>query len=129
MKRLTPLALVVLACAVACGSPATHIYAKAPTSACLKKEGIPVHPAPASDFVANSATGGALSARPKGNQVTVSFGQTVQDANNIDDAYRRFHAKNVGINDVLRTQQNAVMLWHVHPTDANIAAITGCLES
>ena len=128
MKRFTAIGLVVFACA-ACGGPTTHIYTKAATSACLKKAGIPVGPAPASDFVANSATGGALSAKPKGNRVTVSFGETVDDANNIDDAYRRFRAKNVGIDDVLRTQQNAVMLWHVHPTDENIAVITGCLKS
>jgi hypothetical protein len=53
----------------------------------------------------------------------------VVDADNIDQAYRRFHAKNVGIDDVLRTQGNAVMLWHQHPTDADISTVTGCLSS
>ena len=50
------------------------------------------------------------------------------DADNIDQAYRRFHAKNVGIDDVLREQGNAVMLWHAHPADADLARITGCLK-
>ena len=128
MKRLTAIATVVLTCGVACGGGGTKIYTKAATSACLQKHGVPVHAAPASDFVANSATGGALGASLKGNRVTLSFGQTVADADNIDQAYRRFHAHNVGVNDVLRVQQNAVMLWHVHPTDNDISAITGCLK-
>jgi hypothetical protein len=34
----------------------------------------------------------------------------------------------VGIDDVLRQQQNAVMLWHEHPSDADLSEITGCLK-
>ena len=32
-----------------------------------------------------------------------------------------------GIDDVLRTQGNAVMLWRTHPQDADTATVTGCL--
>ena len=51
------------------------------------------------------------------------------DADNIDLAYRRFADPKVGIDDVLRRQGNAVMLWHVHPQDNDLATITGCLKS
>jgi hypothetical protein len=34
----------------------------------------------------------------------------------------------VGIDDVLRQQGNAVMLWHQHPSDADLATITDCLK-
>lgn len=128
MKRLALTGFVVLACATACGGGGTKLYTTAATKACLVKQGVPVRRAPASDFVANSATGGAFEATVRGNSVTVSFGETVADAENIDQAYRRFRAKNVGINDVLRTQQNAVMLWHLHPLDTDTAAIAGCLK-
>ena len=74
-------------------------------------------------------TGGAFRVTLPRNRVTVSFGLTVDDADNIDQAYRHFHAANVGIEDVLRQQQNAVMLWHTHPRSADIATITGCLKS
>ena len=60
--------------------------------------------------------------------VTVSFGQTVADANNLDQAYRRFRAENVGIDDVLRQQGNAVMLWHVHPQDLDLSTVANCLK-
>jgi hypothetical protein len=130
VKRLALTACVVLASLTACGGGGASIYTLAATKACLAKaHGVSVRKAPASDFVANSATGGAFTAVLNDNRATVSFGQTVNDADNIDEAYRRFHAHNVGINDVLRSQQNAVMLWHVHPTDADISAITDCLKS
>ena len=81
------------------------------------------------DFVANSATGGAFIVQLVDNRVTVSFGQTTADADNIDQAYHRFKATNVGLDDVLRRQGNALMLWHVHPQDNDLATITGCLKS
>lgn len=81
------------------------------------------------DFVAASATGGAFRASLAKNSVTVSFGETQEDAGNIEQAYVHFHAKNVGIKDILRRQGNAVMLWRVHPEDPDIATITGCLKS
>jgi hypothetical protein len=114
----------------ACGSSAgTTTYTKAATAACLRAvPNVQVGVAPTSDFVANSATGGSIGTKLVDNRVTISFGLTVTDANNIDDAYRRFRAKNVGIEDVLRTQQNAVMLWHAHPSDADLAVVTGCLK-
>jgi hypothetical protein len=29
---------------------------------------------------------------------------------------------------VLRQDRNAVMLWHEHPSDADLATISGCLK-
>jgi phage terminase large subunit-like protein len=80
------------------------------------------------DFVATTATGGALRAHLADNDVTVVFGATTADADNINQAYHRFHSQNVGIDDVLRQQGNVVMLWHQHPSDADAARITACLE-
>lgn len=119
----------VAALLVGCGGGGPTIYTKQATEACLQK--LALHPAPVpetADFVANSATGGAFVVQLVANRVTVSFGETEADADNIDQAYRRFKATNVGINDVLRRQGNALMLWHVHPQDDDLATITGCLK-
>jgi hypothetical protein len=127
MTAIACLALTAVACG---GSGTAKLYAKGPTSACLVKQGF--HPKPVSnsaDFVANSATGGAFQVKLADNSVTVSFGLTDGDAQNIEDAYRTFKASNVGIEDVLRAQGNAVMLWHVHPTDSDLGTVTGCLKS
>jgi hypothetical protein len=119
----------LLVVAAGCGTSGTPLYTKDATSACLRKAGLEPRPVNGtSDFVANSATGGAFHLAVAGNQVTVSFGDTVSDADNIDQAYRRFRAKNVGIDDVLRRQGNAIMLWHEHPQDTQLGTITSCLK-
>jgi hypothetical protein len=125
--------LGVLAAAVvllaACGSGGTTIYTKEATVACLQKATLhPTAVAETTDFVANSATGGAFTVQLVDNRVTVSFGETPADADNIDQAYHRFKSTNVGLDDVLRRQGNALMLWHVHPQDDDVATITGCLK-
>jgi hypothetical protein len=128
VKRLLPL-LAVAVCLAACGSSSPVTYTKTASAKCLTKQGVPTKPVSQSvDFVAWSAEGGSFRAKLSNNFVTVSFGPTLDKANGIADAYRRFAASNVGIDDVLRQQGNAVMLWHVHPTDADISTITGCLK-
>ena len=128
MKGLLALlaAAVVLA---GCGSTGMTVYTKDATEACLQKAALTPAPIPeTTDFVANSATGGAFMVQLVDNRVTVSFGETQADADNIDQAYHRFKSTNVGLDDVLRRQGNAVMLWHVHPLDNDLATITGCLK-
>jgi hypothetical protein len=121
---------VLVAAACGGGGGSTQLYTLQATKACLQKAGVRVTPvSDAADFVASTATGGAFRADVAKNFVTVSFGLTLTDATNIDQAYVSFHAAKVGINDVLKTQQNAVMLWHAHPSNDDIATITGCLSS
>jgi hypothetical protein len=128
VKRIVPLVVLALGLA-ACGRTSAVLFTEQATAACLAKAG--VHTAPVSnseDFVASTATGGAFRAHLGNNFVTTSFGLTLADAQNIDQAYEQFHAKNVGLADVLRTENNAVMLWHAHPSDADLATITNCLK-
>jgi hypothetical protein len=113
--------------ASACGgSGASTVYSLQKTRACLRANHVKV--GGRLDFVATTATGGALRGRLPSNAVTIAFGTTGADADNIDQAYRQFHAANVGIDDVLRQQGNAVMLWHEHPADTDLATITNCLK-
>lgn len=123
LPLLAVLALLVAGCG---GSSAPSFYTAAKTRACLRDAKARV--GPATDFVASTATGGSLKARLTDNFVTIAFGATQSDADNIQAAYTRFAAKNVGVSDVLRQQSNAVMLWHEHPSDADLALVTGCLR-
>jgi hypothetical protein len=110
----------------ACGAKGT-IYTTSKTRNCLAAHGASIE-APAGDVVASTATGGAFRASLVGNSVTLAFGATVADANSIDAAYRRFAGKNVGIDQVLFQQGNAVMLWHL-PPHGDEAGILSCLKS
>lgn len=128
MKQVSLLALVavlvLLACG--CGSKSSDLYSLEKTKACLTKDGVRL--GGPLDFVATTATGGAVQAHLASNYVTLVFGDTLDKADNINQAYHLFRSKNVGIDDVLRQQGNAVMLWHAHPSDAEAARITACLK-
>ena len=126
MRAIALVALVAVCLVLAgCGKD-TPIYSLTKTEACLRSNGVVL--GGRLDFVATTATGGAVRAELRDNQLTLVFGRTKDDADNIDAAYRRFHASNVGIDDVLRQQSNAVMLWHEHPSDPDLAFVTGCLK-
>ena len=123
---MSALAAVLVAIAVGCGANSSHIYSLGKTRACLQTK--PVRLGGSLDFVASTATGGAVKIHTHDNFLTLVFGKTVEDANNIADAYRRFAAQNVGINDVLVQNQNAIMLWHTHSSQPDLDLITGCLK-
>ncbi len=119
----TAVAAVLIA---GCGGSSSHSYLRTKTVTCLKMK--PVQLGGPLDFVASTAIGGAVKVHTEGNFVTVVFGKTVAAGGNIADAYRRFAAKNVGVNDVLIQDQNAVLLWHLHPSQSDLSLVTGCLK-
>ncbi len=129
MKRAGAVFVVILVVAGCGGSGGPSTYTVQKTRLCLKKN----HSLKLNrklDFVATTSTGGALHVvmRKKKNAVTIVFGATVDDANNINDAYHRFRARNVGIEDILRQEKNVVLLFKEHPTDAELATIQNCLS-
>lgn len=131
MKLLAPLVVLVAVVAAGCGgsSPGTGLYTKLATKQCIEQRlGVHAFPAIRDDFVASTASNGALRVRLADNAVTILFGQSAQEANNLADAYRRFRAKNVGIDDVLRTKDNAVLLWQLHPSAPDESNVQDCLK-
>ncbi len=117
--------LVLLA---GCGAPPTYSLEK--SRSCLAKAGFAISD-PKSDFVAQSATVGSFRARfpSRGvNAVTVSFGENGDEAKQTAQGYVRFHARNVGVFDILEVEKNAVLLWKQHPTDAERTEVTSCLK-
>ena len=109
-----------------CGASSPHLFSLGKTKACLKTK--PVRLGGPLDFVASTATGGAVKVHTSDNFLTLVFGSSIADADNIAAAYRRFAAKNVGVNDVLNQDQNAVTLWHEHWSQADLDLITSCLK-
>jgi hypothetical protein len=129
--RASLLAIALALLVASCGPPGPKTYSEAKSRACAEQHHLKVVPVPASDFVANIALGGAFRVQLRRNAVTVSFGNTPDNGAKLADTYRSVAAKNVraGIADVLRTNGNAVMLWHQHPSDADLALIQNCLKT
>jgi hypothetical protein len=109
-----------------CGGQTT--YSLGPTKTCLTHRGFRV--GGKLDFVASTATGGAFLVHLGDNFVTVAFGNSLQTGDDIQGAYQRFALPNVkpGLSDVLRRYDNAVTLWHLHPSDSDLALVVGCLR-
>jgi hypothetical protein len=126
------LTIAVLACAalslLAAGCGGTKSYSLADTRACLAKEkGVRI--TNRVDFIADTALGGGMLVKlPSRNRVTVSFGLDQDEADRLAGGYRRFRGKNIGIEDVLRPDHNAVLLWKEHPSEEDISSVTGCLK-
>jgi hypothetical protein len=111
------------------GSSSSTTYTRVASKQCIETTlGIHSFPAVSDDFVASTASNGAMRVRLSDNAVTILFGAGGNEANNLADAYRRFHAKNVGVEDILRTQSNAVLLWQLHPSAADENSIHDCLK-
>jgi hypothetical protein len=110
------------------GCGGTKTYSATASRSCLEKAGVDVRNVPRDDFVASSAEGGAFRARFRDDLVTVSFGLDRKGAERIVRGYQKFRGKNIGLEDVLRPKQNAVMLWALHPPDAYLQTIEACLK-
>jgi hypothetical protein len=129
VRRVAPLVVVAVLAASGCGDKGVT-YSVAKSRACFRQQAVRVTRVPRSDFVASTATGGAFRARLPRNFVTVVFGETDGDAEQIEKAYQRFAFPNVrqGLSDVLRRNSNAIMLWHEHPQSDDETLVLNCLK-
>jgi hypothetical protein len=125
-RHLLLLLVPLVAFLAGCGG-GTKTYSADKSRACLLAKGHVVSGPPASDLVASAAEGGSYTVRFGRNFATVSFGTDRDGAERIVRAYQRFRGKNIGLLDVLSAKGNAVMLWAIHPEDADIKVIEGCL--
>jgi len=125
VRRLVLLAGASSALLAGCGGASSYHFAA--TRACLAKaKGVRLtHRV---DFIASTASAGAFTVKFARNQVTISFGRDSAEAAQLAKGYVRVHGKNIGIEDVLRPQHNAVLLWAAHPSDAELGTVTGCLK-
>jgi hypothetical protein len=122
--RLALLLLVVLMLG-ACGPAREPTYDVEKTKSCLVDKGAKV--GGRVDFLASTATGGAFHVKLPANELTIAFGANTEDAEQIEKAYVRFHARNVGIADILKRYSNAVLLWKQHPEQSDLDTVTSCL--
>lgn len=124
--RIALLSLVALLF-TACGPAREPTYDLEKTKSCLRDKGAKI--GGPLDFVASTATGGAFHVTLPANQITVVFGETTGDAQQIEKAYVRFRGKNVGIEDILKRMSNVVMLWKKHPEQTDLETVESCLTS
>jgi hypothetical protein len=129
MRRVV--ALVAVALLVAGCNSEPSVYKAEPTAKCLRGKGFRVTTDPEKvGVVAAAAPNGGLRAFEPGNTLTIAFGESSDDALGIQRAFRRFAPKSLrpNIDDVMRIQKNAVLLWTVTPPLEEMNKVFGCLK-
>jgi hypothetical protein len=130
MRRVVVLVAVALLVA-GCGNSEPSVYKAEPTAKCLRGNGFRVTTDPTKvGVVAAAAPNGGLRAFEPGNALTIAFGESSDDALGIQRAFRRFAPKSLrpNIDDVMRVQKNAVLLWTVTPPVDEMNKVFGCLK-
>jgi hypothetical protein len=130
MRRVVVLLAVALLVA-GCGNSEPSVYKAEPTAKCLRGNGFRVTTDPTKiGVIAAAAPNGGLRAFEPGNALTIAFGESSDDAVGIQRAFRRFAPKRLrpNIDDVMRVQKNAVLLWTVTPPVEEMNKVFGCLE-
>ena len=106
------------------------VYELEATKRCLEEQGLTVSTRNQDlDFVALTALGGGLRTKVDDKVLGMAFGETAEDGERIENAYRRFAPKGYPIQDVIRRDRNAVMLWALPPTPEEHGLVTGCLKT
>lgn len=129
--RPTVCILALLALLAAGCESEPSVYKAEPTAKCLRGDGYRVTTDPAKlGVVEKNADNGGLIAFEPGNAVRIAFARNSDDALGVQNGFRRFVSKRVRphINDVMRTQKNAVLLWTVTPPIDELNKVYGCLK-
>jgi hypothetical protein len=131
MRRSLWALLLVAGLAAGCNSePST--YKADPTAKCLRtKLGYDATTQPRKlGIVERSAANGGLLAHHPGNALRIAFAESSDAAAGLERGFRIFAPKRLRphINDVMRTNKNAVLLWTVTPPQDEINSVYGCLR-
>ena len=131
MQRILLLLPLLVLLAAGCNSEPA-IYKAGSTAKCLRDKlhyEVTTDPAQLGIVERNAANGGLLAHHP-GNAIRVAFGESSDAAAGLEHAFRVFAPKKLRphINDVMRTNKNAVFLWTVTPPQEEVKAVYGCLK-
>jgi hypothetical protein len=119
--------------AAGCGGGGAKPYTAKGTAPCLRTKGftqVTTNPV-AVGFIAGFAENGGIRATSAtGNVLTIAFAADEESTPSTRQAFRRHAppAYRPHLNDVMRSQRNAVLVWTVTPDPAQLADAESCLH-
>ena len=137
MPRRAPVFVCALALSLAvagCGGGSKKPYTAAATAPCLQTKGFKKVTTNPDDvgFVAGFADNGGLRATSaSGNVLTIAFAGDPSGVPGTEKAFKQ-HASGIykrHIADVMSSKGNAVLVWTVTPSQTQLDAAVGCLNS
>jgi hypothetical protein len=127
------LAVVPALAATGCGGGAAKPYTATGTVPCLRTKGftqVTTNPVAVGFIAAFAENGGVRATSASGNVLTIAFAADEASVPSTEQAFRR-HAPTAlrpHLNDVMRSQRNAVLVWTVTPDPAQLADAESCLH-
>jgi hypothetical protein len=116
-----------IALVAACGGGGPDTWTRDATRECLVDLGLrPSPPKAREDFVAATATNGALAVDMRGNHATIVFGEDDDEAIRLQSAYRRFGPRDYEPPSELN--RNVLIIWSVMPSDQEARGVRECLR-
>jgi len=137
MLRRSSLVLAAIALAVAaagCGARSNKPYTAKGTAACMTKKGftkVTTDPLKVGFIAGFAENGGLRATTADGNLLTIAF--TADDTAGVASTKEAFrtHAPaklRPRLNDIMESERNAVLVWTVSPTPAQLADAKSCLH-
>jgi hypothetical protein len=130
MRRRIALTLLAAGLVAAGCNPAINPYGDVDATAkCLRGAGYKVR-THFNDFVASTASRGALRASRNFNVLIVAFGDDAKEARSLRRAYQRFMRPRRArhIMDISEIEKNAFLLWTTTPSNEQLNVVVGCLK-
>jgi hypothetical protein len=138
MLRRSSLVLTAVSLAVVvagCGARNSKPYTAKGTAACIAKKGftnVTTDSAKVGFIAGFAENGGLLATSSDGNKLTIAF--TADDTSGVTSTEQAFrsHAPpryRTRMNDIMESERNAVLVWTVSPTPAELADAKACLHA
>jgi hypothetical protein len=132
--RVVPLLALLALLAAGCGARSSTPFTAKGTVACIRDKGftgVTIRPSQVGVIASFAANGGLKATSPTRNVVTVAFTRDATAVTSTQEAFR-LHAPpflRPHINDVMRVDGNAVIVWTTTPASDDEQAVEGCLAS
>jgi hypothetical protein len=135
-RSLLVLAAASLAAAVAgCGAGSSKPFTAKGTAGCLSKKGfthVTTDPLKVGFIAAFADNGGLRATTQNGNVLTIAFAaDDTAGVASTEQAFRSHAPARLRprMDDIMESERNAVFVWTVTPTSAQLADAKGCLHS
>jgi hypothetical protein len=134
VRKAVPLLVLLALLAAGCGARSSKPYTAAGTVDCLKSHkftNVSTSPAKVGFIAGFADNGGIIATSPSNNTVTIAFTKDPTEVPSTEDAFRKAAPARLRphINDIMRSNRNAVMVWTTAPSSDDDQAVTACLNS
>jgi hypothetical protein len=133
VARTVGIVLAVALLAAGCGARSSTPFTAQGTAGCLKAHsftGVTTNPVKVGFIAGFADKGGIRATSSTANVLTIAFAADADSTGSTEQAFRAHAPKSLRphMSDIMQTNRNAVLVWTITPTPAELDAATRCLK-